>query len=209
MRLIGSVLKIGAEESAQDGPFLYAGLRIRTCPIMHGKHKGKYAITVDRNEYLQATKEMDVPSGDANDLLSPVAAAEFRPVAGCIGYMAFSFRPELAVECYMLGRVFLSPSISDARKVNATLAWAKANPYVLKYLPGAKRLVGFADSAGPSPQGTQGRRQFALTDEDSFQVCAWIYWESRKVKRVYSSSNTGELLSCAEAFDTYSSSGWN
>jgi hypothetical protein len=202
MRLIGSVLKIGAEESAKDGPFLYAGLRISTCPITHGKHKGKFAITVDGNEYLQATKEMDVPTGDANDLLSPVAATEFRSVAGCIGYMAFSFRPELAVECSMLGRVFLSPSISDARKVNATLAWAKANPYVLKYLPGAKRLVGFADSAGPSPQGTQGGRLFALTDEDGFQVCAWIYWESRKVKRVCSSSNTGELLSCTEAFDT-------
>jgi hypothetical protein len=72
----------------------------------------------------------------------------------------------------------------------------------LKYLPGAKRLVGFADSAGPSPQGTQGGRLFALTDEDGFQVCAWIYWESRKVKRVCSSSNTVELLFCTEVFDT-------
>jgi hypothetical protein len=68
----------------------------------------------------------------------------------------------------------LSPSNTDARKVNSTLAWAKANPYQLKYLPGAKPLVGFADSAGPFPQGTQGERLFALTDEDGFQVCAWI-----------------------------------
>jgi hypothetical protein len=35
MRLIGSVLKIGAEESAKDGSFLYAGLRISTCPTHH------------------------------------------------------------------------------------------------------------------------------------------------------------------------------
>jgi hypothetical protein len=102
-------------------------------------------------------------------LLSPIAATEFRSVAGCIGYMAFSFRPELAVECSMLGRVVLSPSITDARKVNATLAWAKANRYVLKYLPGAKRLAGFADSAGPCPQDTQGGRLFALTDEEGFK----------------------------------------
>jgi hypothetical protein len=87
-------------------------------------------------------------------------------------------------------------------KGDATFAWAKANPYVLKYLPGAKHLVGFADTAGPSPQGTQGGRLFALMDEDGFQVCAWIYWESRKVKRVCSSSNTGELLSFTEALDT-------
>jgi hypothetical protein len=102
----------------------------------------------------------------------------------------------------VLGRVFLSPSTTDAREVNGTLAWAKTNSYVLKYLPGAKRLVGFADSAGPSPQGTQGGRLFALTDEDGFQVCAWIYWESRIVKGICSSSNTGELLSCTEAFET-------
>jgi hypothetical protein len=68
----------------------------------------------------------------------------------------------------------LSPSNTDARKVNGTLAWAKANPYLLKYLPGAKRLVGFADSAGPSPQGTHGGRLSALTDKDGFQVRAWI-----------------------------------
>jgi hypothetical protein len=66
----------------------------------------------------------------------------------------------------------------------------------------SKRLVAFADSEGPSPQGTQGGRLFARTDEDGFQVCAWIYWKSRKVKRVCSSSNTGELLSYTEAFDT-------
>jgi hypothetical protein len=145
MSSIGSVLKIDAEESAKDGPFLYVGLRISTCPITHGKRKGKFAITVDGNEYLQATKEMDVPSGDANDFLSPLAATEFHSVAGCFAYMAFSFRPELAVECSMLGRVFLSLSITDARKVNATLAGAKVNPYVLKYLFGTKRGVRHVD----------------------------------------------------------------
>jgi Reverse transcriptase (RNA-dependent DNA polymerase) len=88
MRLIGSILKIGAEESAKDGPFWYADFRISTCPITHGKHKGKVAITMDGGEYVQATKEMDAFSGDANDLLFPAAATEFRSVAGCIGYMA-------------------------------------------------------------------------------------------------------------------------
>jgi hypothetical protein len=130
LSLIGSVLKIGAEESEKDGPFLYAGLRTSTCPITHGKHKGKFAISVDGNEYLQATKEMGLPSGDANDLLSRVAATEFCTAAGCIGYLAISFRPELAVERPMLVHVFVSPTITDARKVNATLAWAKASPYV-------------------------------------------------------------------------------
>jgi hypothetical protein len=109
---------------------------------MHGKHKGTFAITLDGNEYLQATNEMGVPPSDANDLLSPVAAAEFRSLAECIGYMDFSFRPELTVGCSMLGRVFLSRSNTDARKANATLAWAKAILYVFGYLPGTKRLVG-------------------------------------------------------------------
>jgi hypothetical protein len=128
-------------------------------------------------------KEMDVPSGDANDLLSPVAATEFRSGAGCIGYMAFSFRPELAVDCSMLNaRSRLPVSLHYRCEKGACYSrLGKSESVRLKYLPGAKRLVGFADSAGPSPQGTQGGRLFALTDEDGFQVCAWIYWESRKV----------------------------
>lgn len=80
--------------------------------------------------------------------------------------------------------------------------WAKASRYTLRYLPGAKRLIGFSDSAGPSPSGTQGGRLFALTDDEGHQVCGWIYWESRKVKLVCGSSNTGELLSCVESHDT-------
>jgi hypothetical protein len=60
----------------------------------------------------------------------------------------------MPVKCPILGRNSLHPSNTDARKVNATLAWAKANPYVLKYLSGAKVLVDFANSAGPSSHGT-------------------------------------------------------
>lgn len=50
--------------------------------------------------------------------------------------------------------------------------------------------------------GTQGGRLFALIDEDGYQVCGWIYWEARKLKRVCASSNTGKLLSCIEKHDT-------
>jgi hypothetical protein len=107
MRLIGNVLKICAEESAKDAPFWYAGLCISTCPTMNGKHKGRFANTVDGHKYWQATKQMGVPSGDANNFLSPIAATEFRSARGCIGYRAFSFRPELLIERFMLGRVFL------------------------------------------------------------------------------------------------------
>jgi hypothetical protein len=49
---------------------------------------------------------MGVHSGDANGFPFPFAATEFRSVVGSIEYMAFSFRPELAVECSMLGHVY-------------------------------------------------------------------------------------------------------
>jgi hypothetical protein len=43
---------------------------------------------------------------------------------------------------------------------------------------------------------------FALTDADGHRVASWIYWESRKIKRVCRSTATGEVLSLGEAYDT-------
>jgi hypothetical protein len=60
-------LKIRAEESSKNGSLLNAGLRISTFKITHGKRKGKLAIKAVLKEYVQATKERDVPSGDPND----------------------------------------------------------------------------------------------------------------------------------------------
>lgn len=116
--------------------------------------------------------------------------------------MASAFRPDLALETSLLGRVFQKPKVRDARKANAILSWAKENPYALRFRKGATCLTAFSDSAGPHEEATQGGRIFALTNDDGHYVAAWIYWESRKVKRVCRSTATGEILSLQDCFDT-------
>jgi hypothetical protein len=128
--------------------------------------------------------------------------ADYRSVVGCIGYIASAFRPDLVLEASLLSRAFARPTVRDADKANATLQWAQDNLYSLCFRKGVSRLTMFCDSAGPHEEGTQGGRLCALTDEDSHRVAAWVFWESRKVKRVCRSTATGEVLSLGEAYDT-------
>jgi hypothetical protein len=143
-----------------------------------------------------------VPSGEAEEPLLPAAVLEYMSVVGSVNYVASSFRPDVSVDASILGRAFARPTIRDSRKANAALAWIQQNRYPLRFRKGTSQLTAFCDSAGPSDVGTQGCRLFALTDNDGHRVCGWIYWESKKVKRVCRSSATGEVLSLGEAYDT-------
>lgn len=47
-----------------------------------------------------------------------------------------------------------------------------------------EQLLFFRDSAGPNESGTQGGCLVAITDAEGHQVGAFLFWESRKLKRV-------------------------
>jgi hypothetical protein len=115
--------------------------------------------------------------------------------------MANAFRPDLALETSLLGRTSFVPMLRDAKKANAILNWTKANRYSLVYRQGAVCLTGFSDAACPNANGTQGGRIFAITDGKSHHVAGWIYWESKKVKRVCRSTATAELLALGDCHD--------
>jgi hypothetical protein len=72
----------------------------------------------------------------------------------------------------------------------------------MRFPRGVTSLTSFSDSSGPNDQGTQGGRIFALTDDEGHRVASWIFWESRKVKRVCRSTAMGEVLSLGESYDT-------
>jgi hypothetical protein len=199
MDAVARDLKVGSKEK---GNFHYKGLRISTI-FPNGDRNLSFDVVVDGDEYMDSTLPMPVPLGLNDDNhLAPRDSANFRSVVGCIGYMASSFRPDLALEASILGRTFVTPTLRDARKANAILSWAKNNRYTLRFRRGVACLTAFSDSAGPNEAGTQGGRVFALTDEESHRVSAWIFWESRKVKRVCRSTATGEILSLGESYDT-------
>ena len=102
-----------------------------------------------------------------------------------------------------MGRIFFGPTVHDAKIANEVLAWAKENRYVLTFRKDfAKSLTVFCDSAGPDEKGTQGGRFVALTDEKGHKVGAFLFWESKKVKRVCKATITGETLSAGEGHET-------
>jgi Reverse transcriptase (RNA-dependent DNA polymerase) len=117
MEEVARDLKIGSTE--RDN-FHYKGLRISTVD-RSGDAAGEFEIIVDGDEYLDSLIPMIVPEGQHDLILSPSAATDFRSVVGCIGYLASSFRPDLALEASLLSRVFQCPTVRDAVKANATL----------------------------------------------------------------------------------------
>lgn len=204
MSKVGERLQIGAHSSAdtlEDGAFYYKGLKIQTIWKQNDRINGSFEIVLDGNEYLDAVLPMKVPSGENESRLDAEQMTEFRSVAGCLGYMATSFRPELSVEGSILGRHFMSPSIASAKKANAALQFAKENRTVLRFRPGVAKLLVFTDSAGPDEKGTQGGRIFCGSDVNGEAIAGFWHWESRKVKRTCKSSTTGEILSACEALD--------
>lgn len=199
MDLVCQSLEVGAKEK---DTFHYKGLRVTTVWDDDDANKVFY-ITLDGDEYLDSLILMEIPVGEDCQELSQAEAKDFRSVAGCVGYIANAFRPELAYECSMLGREFFSPTVGSAKIANDTIKWAKDNRYSLMFKKGfCDSLTIFCDSAGPSEEGTQGGRLIALTDVSGNSVSSFLFWESRKVKRVCKATITGETLSAGEGHES-------
>jgi hypothetical protein len=94
MPFIGSVIKVGAEQSAKDGPFSHA-MRVFVLLLarLASKSQEKVLLYSGRELNFASNNGMCVISGEANEFLSPIAATEFHSVAGCIGYMEFHSGP--------------------------------------------------------------------------------------------------------------------
>lgn len=195
MDQVSSELLVGSKEEEN---FHYKGLRYSTVY----QKDGTFEVHVDGAEYVDALEFGEESGGPDDERLSPKDAIAYRSCAGCVGYVASSFRPDVAVECSILGRTFMNPTNWDMRKVNNVLKYIKKEQYAMRFRKGAKLLSVFCDSAGPNERGTQGGRVFALTDEKTEEVACWIYWESRKVKRTCRSTNTAEVLAMDEGRDT-------
>jgi hypothetical protein len=175
MDAVAISLKIGSKEESN---FHCKGLRIST---RFGKDGSTFEIVVDGDEYLDSTVAMSLKSYDGQSFISPVDFTNARSVAGCLGYMASSFRPDLSFEASLLGRSFARPTLFDTRKANVILAWAKDNRFPLVFRRVLRTLTVFTDAAGPNELGTQGCSVYALTDVEGHKVTGWIFWESRKV----------------------------
>lgn len=193
-------LKVGSREQSN---FYYKGLRVKTIWVLGIENSWTFYVTLEGDEYLEAAMTVNVPKGYPSQRLNPADTTNFRSVAGCIGYCSNSFRPDLSLECSMLGCLFFEPTIANAILAKAVLDWAKENRNALTFKRGfAQALTVLCDSAGPDEYGTQGGRLVALTDNEGHRIGGFSFWELRKVKRVYSATIPGETLSTGEGHET-------
>jgi hypothetical protein len=79
-----------------------------------------FEINVDGDEYLDSYRTMDVPLGEDTNFLPPQLMTGYRSVVGTIGYASSKFRPDLVRETSSLSRQFVTPTILDAKRANAS-----------------------------------------------------------------------------------------
>lgn len=132
--------------------FFSKGLQVQILIHDRGELSGKFEIVLDGNTYLDAVLQMPLPSTPLEALLNASDTKLFRTVARSIGYTATAFRPEMSAQSSVLGRTFITPTQKDAKKANAVIAFAKSRRFVLRFRPGIKQLLVFADSSGPNEE---------------------------------------------------------
>jgi hypothetical protein len=106
-------------------------------------------------------------------------------------------------ETSSVSRQFVTPTILDAKRSNAALQYAQKNRVILKYSRGVENLTMLHDGyLGNLDDGkSQGGRIACVTNKTGHSVASWIFWESRKTKRVCRSSSASEVLSAVEDND--------
>jgi hypothetical protein len=131
-----------------------------------------FEINVDGDDYLASCRTMDVPLDEDTDSLSPQSMTDYRSVVGTIGYASSVFHPVLAWETSSLSRLFVTPTILDAKRANAALQCAQKNRVVLKCRRGVENLTMFHDgSLGNLDEGkSQGGRIACLTNKTGHSV---------------------------------------
>jgi hypothetical protein len=78
-----------------------------------------FEINIDGDDYLASCQTMNVPLDEDTDLLPPKSMTDYRSVVGTIGYALSEFRPDLAWETSSLSRLFVTPTILDAKRLSS------------------------------------------------------------------------------------------
>jgi hypothetical protein len=133
-----------------------------------------FEINIDGDDYLASCRTIDVPLDVDTDLLPPQSMTDYRSVVRTIGYASSEFRPDLAWETSSLSRQFVTPTILDAKRVDAALQYAQKNRVILKYRRGVENLTMFHDdSLGNLDDGkSQGGRIACLTNKTGHSVAS-------------------------------------
>ena len=190
-----NILTIGLEESCG---MKYLGLHIKSCDD---------GIYMNTDAYTQSLEEVNTAGlGDKSRPLNPSEISALRHIAGQLNWLASQTRPDLAYDNCAVRVSVSDATVQDIFRANKVVRKAKGQKVSIRFPQGFRiqscRIMGFCDAsfANLVNRGSQGGFVVFLCDDDG-QYCP-IVWQSRRLRRVVSSTLAAECLAAMEVADT-------
>lgn len=193
---IRSRFKVGSEE---EDCFKYLGLAVSQVPL---------GIQLSLGDYIEGMQELDTSrlGGDKKRLLNKEEITEIKHLVGQINWVASQCRPDISFENCVLGGQADKATVAEVFQANKVVKRVKGQPLNLTFPKELDlktvRIVTFCDAshANLADKGSQGGLLVFLVDDKG--VYSLVYWHSKRVKRVVSSSLSAECLTAVDAAET-------
>ena len=188
----------------------------KNCGIKHAQNTSDWSITLDQNDYVKGIKlveHKDMVGANPEDMCSPEVHAQYWSVLGAIAF-ALLTRMDIAVFVGALQRHSSKPKYIHAKKLNAVVKWAKANPMAIQFKSFESQtythLRMYSDAAFKKEEETGHCMRGAVylrcpgnsvADFTKSKPCHIIEFVARQQRRVVRSTFTAELLGACDTLD--------
>jgi len=201
LKRLNDRFKFGSE---QWKIFIHLGIRYQRHP--------DGVIETSQSDYIN--KIESVQTDTSVDEMNPLSASEqqkLRAVIGTLMWVACSTRPDISVDVSVSAAKLNSPTHGDLKRVNKIVRYLKGTANnTIKYRKmgnGDLKIIAFGDAAfqNLTNAGTQGGIIIGLSPEKESEgketPFALVGYKSNKIRRVVTSTFSGELINQTATFD--------
>ena len=179
------------EENSVD--FLYTGMRIV-------QEDGK--ISVDQDQYIDSIEipEFSYQNSRSSELVDDDWQSEFRTLVGKISWVASASRPDLSFNALMLSTKYGKASHYDMKLAVKIARKMKSDTSLCKFIDlgdiNEWSLKGYGDAGFKSlpDKVSSSAGSVILVCNENIGVECILQWQSKKIRRVVSSSTAAEAL---------------
>ncbi len=202
LKRLSERFKFGSE---QWDNFLHLGIRYQ--------RNSEGVIEMSQTAYIEKIDALEVNNNveEDNNPLSASDEHELRATIGALMWVACSTRPDISVDVSMSAAKLSNPTKGDLRKINKTIRYLKGTAHktiTYKKMGNSNlRMIAFGDSAfqNLTNAGTQGGIIVGLSPDDGIDSgtvpFAMVGYKSNKIRRVVTSTFSGELINQTATFD--------
>ena len=165
-------------------------------------------ISLSNDDYSESIQEIDTTTAgtDKSRLLTKEESDNMRTVIGQINWVTNQTRPDVSFNNCIIANSTKHSTVSDLHQVNKAVRKVRSHKVSLTFPSNLDldscHLVAFCDAsfANLPDRGSQGGHIIFVTDQHG-NYCV-IAWQSKRIKRVVTSSLAAECLAAMETADT-------